>query len=305
MTLDLNHITPAHQMNARLSDEQRIEWIRTDRWIQYPRAESAISRFEDLMSYPPRDRMPCLLLYGDTGMGKTMIVRKFTRDHPPAFNEGTGTTTMPVVSVQMPPEPNERDFYDELLRVMGAPRRPQRDTLSNSRHLCRRLLSELGARLLIIDEVHSLLAGTFRQQRVFINTIRFLSNDLRIPLICCGIDEARHALLSDQQLANRFDAFELPRWNNDTSFQRLLASFEKILPLRNPSNFSNLDSRSRILDMTGGVTVQICRLIETVAVKAIKSGKECIDLESFTSNDLSLPLVSMTERSSRRRGKTA
>ena len=49
---------------------------------------------EDLLAYPPRDRMPCLLLYGDTGMGKTKIIRKFLRDHPASFDKAAGVTTI-------------------------------------------------------------------------------------------------------------------------------------------------------------------------------------------------------------------
>jgi hypothetical protein len=32
----------------------------------------------------------------------------------------------------------------------------------------------------VIDEIHALLAGTFREQRVVLNAIRYLANDLRI-----------------------------------------------------------------------------------------------------------------------------
>ncbi|MFW8642793.1 Mu transposase C-terminal domain-containing protein [Rhizobium beringeri] len=44
--------------------------IRSDRWLETAQARSALMRLEDLLSYPPRDRMPCLLLYGDAGMGE-------------------------------------------------------------------------------------------------------------------------------------------------------------------------------------------------------------------------------------------
>jgi hypothetical protein len=40
--------------------------------------------------------------------------------------------------------------------------------------------------MLVIDEIHSILAGTFREQRIVLNAIRFLANDLRIPLVCVG-----------------------------------------------------------------------------------------------------------------------
>ena len=57
--------------------------------------------------------------------------------------------------------------------------------------------------MIILDEVNGMLAGTYRQQRIFLNAIRFLANDLRIPLVCAGTDLARQALLTDAQLAER------------------------------------------------------------------------------------------------------
>src|SRR5271166_3025648 len=88
-----------------LPDAERIKFIRTDRWINYEVAQDAIERLNNLLTYPPRDRMPCLLIYGATGMGKTKIIRKFVRDHPPVFDRATGVTSMPVVTFQMPPSP--------------------------------------------------------------------------------------------------------------------------------------------------------------------------------------------------------
>jgi hypothetical protein len=41
--------------------------------------------------------------------------------------------------------------------------------------------------------------------------------------------------MTDQQLADRFAAAELPAWENDASFEQLLLCFESILPLRLPS----------------------------------------------------------------------
>lgn len=52
--------------------------------------------------------------------------------------------------------------------------------------------------MLVIDEIHSILAGTFREQRIVLNAIRFLANDLRIPLVCVGTREAKQALMTDQ-----------------------------------------------------------------------------------------------------------
>ncbi|NEI67704.1 TniB family NTP-binding protein [Rhizobium leguminosarum] len=296
---EYRHLQPAYQQYADMGIEERVAWIRADRWLETADARSALARLEDLLSYPPRDRMPCLLLYGDTGMGKTKIIRKFLRDHQPTFDRGTGVTTMPVVAMQMPAEPVERDVYGEFLNAMSAPG-PGGDATFRLKTTCRTLMRKMGVRMLIIDEIHAMLTGTYRQQRIFLNVIRFLANDLKVPLICAGTDLARQALLTDPQLAERFEAFHLKRWSNTQQLAQLLASLGSILPLREPSQLGSAAVRRKVLDMTDGVTVRIFRLIETLAVEAVRTGAEAITLDSFDGDNLVLPLVAMARRSERR-----
>jgi hypothetical protein len=58
-----------------------------------------------------------------------------------------------------------------------------------------------------------------------LNTLRFIANELNLALVCAGTADAKRALLTDQQLADRFEAIELPPWRNDSDLKRLLASF--------------------------------------------------------------------------------
>jgi Cdc6-like AAA superfamily ATPase len=197
------HLHPSQQQFAQLTNEERITWIRQERWIQYPRAKRILERLADLVDYPPRDRMPCLVIYGGTGTGKTRVVQKFLRDHRAHFDKKLGRTRIPVVSIQMPPMPVERDLYQEILVGMGG-MFTFGTSVTTLRHRIRALARQLEVRMLIIDEIHSLLAGTFREQRIILNAIRFLANDLRIPLVCLGTEEANRALMTDQQLAGSF-----------------------------------------------------------------------------------------------------
>ena len=214
------HLDPHYRRYAALSDRERIQWIQADRWIGFDQAQAALDRLSALLDYPARDRMPCLLIFGDTGMGKTKIVRKFERAHPPVLCQATGVTRRPVVVAQIPPEPVERDLYRELLASLNAPALAG-GTLAREKDVCRSLLRTVEARMIVLDEVNGMLAGTYRQQRVFLNALRFLANDLRAPLVCAGTDLARQALLTDAQLAERFEAFHLGRWKNDRAFARL------------------------------------------------------------------------------------
>ena len=272
---DVPHLEPAFRRYAKLSDADRIAWIQSDRWIAFDQAQAAIDRLDALLAYPPRDRMPCLLIYGATGMGKTKILRKFERRHPAKLCQTSGVTLRPVVVAQIPPEPVERDLYREMLAGLQAPALAG-GSLAREKDVCRALLRSAGVRMIVLDEVNGMLVGTHRQQRIFLNALRFLANDLKIPLVCAGTDLAP---------------------------ARLLRSLASILPLRTPSELENAAVRERILALTDGVTARIFRLIETAAVTAIRSGKERLDLESFAGEDLVLPLVSMTQAAERRAGR--
>ena len=85
----------------------------------------------------------------------------------------------------MPKEPLEEDFYAQLLAAVGLSFRRALGKREASR-LSMRMLKELGTRVLIVDEMNNMLAGTSRQQRLFLNLIRFITNELSMPVVCAG-----------------------------------------------------------------------------------------------------------------------
>ena len=93
-------------------------------------------------------------------------------------------------------------------------------------------------RVIVIDEVHNLLVGSPREQRVILQLFRHLSNELKASLVCLGIADAREAIAGDTQLARRLDQIVLPRWKADEEFQGLVVGVLRSLPLRRPSALS-------------------------------------------------------------------
>jgi type II secretory pathway predicted ATPase ExeA len=295
MSNEFEHLSSESREEAHLPSEERIRRIQAERWIGYERAETILGRLDELLQYPQRDRMPCLLLHAATGMGKTKLLRKFRRTHTPVFDSTVGVQKMQIVAMQMPPKPDEKSFYTQLLSSLDAPVRTSMN-VHQMRHIVRDLLGFVGARMLIIDEVHTLLASTYRQQRILLNTLRYMANELRIPLICAGTSDAKIALTTDEQLADRFEAYDLPLWQNDEAFMRLLVSFQSTFPLRRSSDLTSPASRRVLLDRTHGVTVRIVRLLEALAVDAVKTGKEQIDLDSLSNLRVSSQLLSMGDQ---------
>ncbi len=296
---DLFHLADSYRARARWPDADRIAWIRKDRWLGFPKAEAVRKTLDAMLRYPPRTRMPCLLIYGQTGMGKSRIVERFEAENPRGFNEATGVATIPVVAVQLPPQPTDGEFYGEVLEKLRAGFAARGDT-QRARLLTRRLMGQVGARMLILDEINHMLACTPRQQRIFLNTLRYLANDLQIPLVCTGNHEAQAALLTDAALAERFDAVELVRWQNDEAFRLLMVTLAAILPLRRSSQLEEERCRTSVLDLSDGNTGRIFRLVETLAVRAIENGSECIEASDLDADDLLMPSVSMKVIAQRR-----
>ena len=115
------HLDPVAGEVASQPDTERIRFIHAERWIGFPRAELGLNLLRDLIHHPPCARMPCLLIHGDSGMGKTKIVERFRRDFPDDFDSEQGRAHRPVVVMEMPPGPGEQRFYGQLLATLNAP----------------------------------------------------------------------------------------------------------------------------------------------------------------------------------------
>lgn len=232
--------------------------------------------------------MPNLLIVGPTNNGKTMLVEKFRRQHPVTTSDDGQTEQIPILAMQMPSDPTISRFYTMLLYSLNAPSFGSR-RVSDLEELSLRILRQVGLRMLVIDELHNVLAGSGSQQRQFLNLLRFLGNELRIPLVCVGTKEAYLAIRSDDQLENRFEPFSLPLWTLDDEFSSLLASFAAVLPLRRASQLHLPDIAHYILSKSEGTIGEITTLLTRSAILAVETGSECIDRKILGLVDYSSP----------------
>lgn len=285
---NLAHLTGAAQEAATLSNEERIWHIRGDRWIAYARAQMALNRLDELMLWPKKQRMPNLLMVGPTNNGKSKIVEKFRRDHALGACGEFDPGVMPIVVVQAPSEPGTGRFYAMLLTSIGAPIRP-RAQVAELEQLTLRVLRSVKVRMLVIDELHNVLAGSLHSRRGFLNLLRFLGNELQIPIVGVGTREAYMAIRSDDQLENRFDPLMLPVWEEGEELRSLMASFAAALPLKRPSRIATTGISKYILAKTGGTIGEITRLLNAAAIEAVKSGEECINEKTLKLADYQSP----------------
>ena len=136
----------------------------------------------------------------------------------------------------MPPAPDERRFFSAVLEALGAPDRSN-DRLAAKQDMAVRMMRATGVRMLVIDEVHNMLSGSRDQQRRLLNLLRWLGNELQIPLVAVGTAEALRAIHSDDQLANRFEPFSLPPWTEgDAEYRGCSTRWKRCCRCASPSN---------------------------------------------------------------------
>jgi hypothetical protein len=152
-----------------------------------------------------------------------------------------------------------------------------------------RLLKATNVSLLLIDEIHNLLSGSQLLQRRMLNLLRWIGNELQIPIVGAGTAEALHAIRSDDQLINRFEPVALPPWKDGEEYRQLLRSLEALLPLRAPSHLDHPTLAGKILLSSEGILGEIVTIVTRAAVHAVKTGAEHISPKMIESTGFLSP----------------
>jgi hypothetical protein len=270
------HLHAAAREILDLPAAARIDHMRRPRWIGYTRAKQLLDKLDDLLTHPKTHRMPNLLIVGDTNAGKTMLANRFVQLHPADDNPEGEAAIVPVLAIQAPPGPDESRLYNAILEALFAPYSP-RERVAQKQIQVLRILKGIDLRMLSIDEVHNVLTGPVNKQRHFLNVLKYLGNDLQIPLVGLGTKEALRAIQADPQLANRFEPAALPPWQLNQDFQMLLASFEQVLPLRKPSRLADERIARKLLALSEGSLGELSAVLTLAAIYAVQSGSERID----------------------------
>lgn len=273
----------AREMLDKSLDE-RIRYIREDRWLPYPGADHLLGKLEELYKMPNKIRSPSMLIVGDSHCGKSSLVRCF-RDRYPA-NDGIFEAACPVYYLHScPPEPHEGRLYDEILKDLMVPFRysdPPAKKLDEVKYH----FEQISVRIIILDEMSNALSGSINRQRVFMNAIKNLHNAMKRPIVLVGTHEAEFVTSTDRQFQSRFKVQTLNRWNYGTDFQRFLARLELTLPFEKASLLASADLSMKIFDRAKSRCIgDFVDLVTEAAILAINSGKGQISVREIMECD--------------------
>lgn len=272
------HLLPQAAEAALLTEEERTHYIDSDRWLPYQRANDVLDMLEDLLKRPRISRPKNIMVVGRSDNGKSHILDRFSALHPGIPNPNGPNIFAPVMLVETPPTANANDLYDTILHMLNKARPATRGP-DVRREAAKDILRIVETKILMLDEINHLLSGTANRQREFFFALKHLSNELRISIVIAGTPESLQLLHLSDQIENRFQPEPLNLWVVDKELRTLLANFEQVLPLRNPSFLSRKDTAVLIhsfgVETIGGIST----LLNDAAKVAIKTGTECITAE--------------------------
>ncbi|WP_028116284.1 TniB family NTP-binding protein [Ferrimonas senticii] len=177
----------------------------------------------------------CMLITGDTGTGKTELIKHYVRLVPQRQNGGY--SHRPILLSRIPSNANLDSTLIQLHVDLGQPFNASRRSKGNDQALTEslvRLLSKCHTELIIIDEFHELLEFQSEASRAGIaNRLKFISEKAEIPIVLVGMPWA--AKIADEpqwgrRLVNRrmIPYFKLS--DNPADFVKFLMGLAQCMP---------------------------------------------------------------------------
>ena len=265
---------------------RRIGHIDRDLWIGYGRAREAHARLEQILRSERRIRPDNLLIVGASNNGKTAIARRFQARQVLPEDPQAERSRIPVALIQAPNGPRIPQLLTAILAALGREVGARR-TIAQLRREAYKAVVDVGLRLLLIDDLHNIKGSGTAAMLV---ELREIGSVTGVSLGCFATREIAYVLRQDEQLANRLELCVLPRWRgDDPDYLRLLATFERALPLRQRSVLTGPETAARILAMGEGLIGGIARVLRRAAAEAVRSGHERIDAAMLDRVQPSLP----------------
>jgi hypothetical protein len=278
MITSFPHLDASLRELAAADSVSRIRMISKDLFVEHDYSQYLNDTLDTLMCAPRHGRMPCWLITGDAGMGRTVHMNRFARRHPEHRAAGSGMLVRPIIIANVPPEPTRTTLEIAILEALNAPAITH-GYLVDRAAVIRRLLSAHQTRVLVLDEIQHLCHSRARDRGIVLDTIKAFSTTSQINVVCAGTPSVVREFQADAQLARRFSMTQFVQWTSGPALQRFLRTYERARPLRLPSRLADPDMVRALTAEAGGITHRIIQCLDAAATVAVHEGIERITPE--------------------------
>lgn len=259
-------------------------------WIDFEDARRAVETIVDVAHDEPDERPTCIVLVGQSGMGKTSILREAQRrisaDFPDPHDPSEARYT-PMLRTVIPSSPTSLKINLTLLKKQGWPITNRIMRIADLKVV--ELLRQQQTRMVAIDNVHAMLTASGRARRDTLDAFRFLMSEGNVPMVVAGLDVAADIFSEDVELAYRSIILRLKPWPPGEASQRLIRSLARGMGLVDPERLAEPDIAEFLWRNSMGVTGNFKRLLHWGYKCARRRGRVCVELADLQEATRLLP----------------
>ncbi|MCH2089138.1 MAG: TniB family NTP-binding protein [Pseudoalteromonas sp.] len=225
------------QQKERLNEFRNV-------FIEYPIITTVFNDFDRLrLGQGLAGEKPCMLLNGDTGTGKTALIKQYKERHLPQFINGV--MNHPVLVSRIPSNPTLESTLAELLKDLGQLGSTERKLRINGTRLTTSLIKCLktcGTELIIIDEFQELIEhNQGKKRREIANRLKYINDEAGVSIVLVGMPWAEKIADEPQWSSRLLVRRQLPYFKlseNPKHFVQLIIGLANRMPFTEKPNLS-------------------------------------------------------------------
>ncbi|WP_428249813.1 TniB family NTP-binding protein [Ferrovibrio sp.] len=225
----------------------------------------------------------CSLVVGESGAGKSSIIREYLRQHRPS-RQPDGMI-IPVLSVTTPSQATMGSVASAFLAALGDPL-PDKGNIDSRTRRIRKLLKQCQTEIVILDEFQHFIDRD--REKVLFTVSDWLKNlisEARLPIVLVGLEQSRRVLAANEQLRRRFQSqVEVKRFNWTADRGRYLSflqAAERKLPFEKSSGLTNPGLAEQIYRASDGLPATIMKILRRAGHHALSQKSKSIELKHF------------------------